>query len=543
MYRPIYNKVTSLLIVAFLTFTFALGGMALAIISMGDDLGANPNPVNSLFNADSTINPVVAKTIVDAVDANRFNPGDAFRLFPDRGTGNTLTLSQSMFTLRSRTTSGPAGGFITLWGGDLMQVQNGGMYGVNDGQDALDSVFSDLGLDIESFLWNRQNEVTHAWSPMFVPNSSDFDDIETLLHNITAWWTGYHYFWLSDYGYDFPIHSSASLIQGRASGASAFLRFSDELGKHWEFIGSYWTNAHVVPGINIRLQALRDAVANAPRTITAMLGNGVQDGQVGVHDVLSHSGSGIEWSGTYYVSTLWDDPNQPYLSARMFHFRSSSDNFTWISLRGVDILPYIDQGVITSVFADIHFTISSGDFHAGEGQVIVELFAISEPPFGNTILAAHTATSDTPFPPRQETIFLTPANTTSSDTILMNTLFPTQLDYRTAIAVGDWVKSLYHGVPIMRRIDAIGSGSNPIVTLGMTIGHVISPGEGLAELINVALDLDLQRVDFATDADWDAFTRALYNAQNAAFYLDTLTTVQIIATADVLRDALALRVS
>ena len=174
--------------------------------------------------------------------------------------------------------------------------------------------------------------------------------------------------------------------------------------------------------------------------------------------------------------------------------------------------------------------------------VISGTATIADPLSPNTTVTIHGNTNATiqanfGYPWR---MFTTTADNTP-DNILMNTLFPTQIDYRTEIRVGDWVKSLYHGNPIARQVDAIGGGANPTVTLGAKVGSIQTPGEGLAELISEALSLNLERSDFDSDADWNTFTNALFNAENAIFYLDTLSAAEVVAYSEALRVALTLR--
>jgi len=155
----------------------------------------------------------------------------------------------------------------------------------------------------------------------------------------------------------------------------------------------------------------------------------------------------------------------------------------------------------------------------------------------NDSLISNSLSFARPLGPR---MFVTSINLMASDTMLMNDLFPTQIEYREHLRVGDWVMSAYGAHMIFRQIDAIAGGANPTVTLGAIVGN--NPGEGLAELVSYALDLSLERADFATDGDWNTFTDALFNAENAIYFLDPLSPAEIMVYADILRAALALRV-
>jgi len=145
------------------------------------------------------------------------------------------------------------------------------------------------------------------------------------------------------------------------------------------------------------------------------------------------------------------------------------------------------------------------------------------------------------FYPSLASIFETPVDVTQGDNILMNTLFPTQTDYRAEIRVGDWVKSNSTGNTVFRQVDNIGSGANPTVTLGLTIQDIFDPAEGLAELIAYVHGLGLVSTDFDNDADWNTFTRALFYAENAIHNVGNLSASELEDITQALRDALDLR--
>ena len=339
--------------------------------------------VETLFNSDSTINPYVARDLLRAIESNNFAGG--FRLFPDTGPwAAVLEFSRIEFILGRTSLSGPAGGYVTMWAPrPISGLIEYNMYDL--GQEVINDYFSSLNLNIAGYLWERNG------NRMFVPQFTDIGTNPGDINLVSQGLGQGDIAWLSD-----PAPSgSVSFVEMVDGGGAALVTRLLDPGS----IGAY-----VIPGINIRLQALREAAGTIP------------------------------------------------------HSR----------------------------------------------------------------------------------VFVTSADT-APDNILMNTLFPTQIEYRTEIRVGDWVLSIHSGNPIMREVDEIGSGSNPMVTLGRTVGTIVSPEEGLAELVNMALALDLERSDFNSDADWNTFTEALSNAENALFHLDNLTPAEITTLAEILRAALVAR--
>ena len=109
---PIYRKLTALLTVAFLTFTFALGGTALAIISLDGNVGANP-ATTPLFSFDGTMNAGQAASIVANINAGAVLDRNAeFRLFSDTGAATTDVGRLSRLTWRMTDISGDR---VTFW--------------------------------------------------------------------------------------------------------------------------------------------------------------------------------------------------------------------------------------------------------------------------------------------------------------------------------------------------------------------------------------------------------------------------------------------
>ena len=82
----------------------------------------------------------------------------------------------------------------------------------------------------------------------------------------------------------------------------------------------------------------------------------------------------------------------------------------------------------------------------------------------------------------------------------------------------------------MREVLSISGGE---VHLGPAVG-----GHGLAELVSVAITLNLTETDF-DPPEWRAYSAAFRNARNALYYLRELTPEEIATYTNTLRDTMS----
>ena len=658
----IYKKLTTLLIVGFLTFTFALGGTALAIINMGGNIGASTSI--ALFGTNGAINTTQAQNILNNLNAARtnvVNRDTQFRLFSSTGTADVNRLSNLNWRMTNI-----SGDRVTFWASGAYRDsvfhpvlgQASSVYSTSQLRDNVLANFTTLTSgwtpavrDANILTQGTSTNNANTSDRMWIPSAGEVQNLGTWglsnaqrgytangfdgtawLRNMTAWGSdttaAMHWreririgtCWYVSYGYYDCNYGYSGWTTNQSSLRPIGHSWTEDGGCSWYSDDGSWcqggwiTINHIVtghqsqmitipgtfgsashvnltganvngatvsgnravrPALHISLAAL-DLAVNPPLATPTNIN--LNENTLTWNAVTGATGYAI-YRGTTRVGTVgnvttanmntwwtWPTTGSQVIGVRALHSNTAQNsaigagpNVTFATL-GVpaptltgSILSWpaithathyeiaVGSGVAPPIVTTITGTSVDLSNHITEiGDHVIRIRATNNL-FNHHDSAWNTVASAPVYIIRFSHVFVTTTDITQNNTILMNILFPTQIDYRTELRVGDWIKSIHGSHPIMRQVDAIGSGANPIVILGMTIASEINPAEGLAELISYTLSLNLTSADFDNNADWNTFTRALFYAENATHNLSNLTVTEVKNITEALRDALDLR--
>ena len=580
---PIYRKLTALLTVAFLTFTFALGGTALAIISLGgSDLGASPFNT-PLFNQYGMMNGAQAQNIIDNIASGSIvDRTHQFRLFQQTGTGTAQALSNMNWRMASIS-------------GDRVTFYAVGTYrnlAFHTNANASSQVYSSSNLRTQMVA--DFNAVTTAW-----PTSVRTANIPTLGSSLDNANTN-DQIWLPR-GADIQDGGAWGLnAAARAgTGSTAWLRTATRngvtaaTGTQWrafvrdQHFGSFsyggysywdWHNVgteRLAPGtegvwsftqprsvgivINTfqvyispynygqgRTVISRHESQTVP-TVTHVAGMAAHVTAAGAVSATANAGSTVT-TGTLGI--------RPALHVSLAMLQSAAgldgpgDGDTVFST-GVDIsganIPISE--LFPSAISQYRSQIAVGHWvrthNANWPGMLRHVSAITGTGdarivhFGTTIWQPPTGGGNNPWGRPPGAMIFATTSSIEEDEIYLDDLFGAPA-YRDTVRPGDLVLSTHEDtLGVMRMILGIAPGADAVVTLGVVVGGGSGFGIGLAEMVAESYTRGLSVSDFGNNEDYDAFRTALFAAENALFYLTKLTAEEVMVLAEALRDAMA----